>query len=200
LSVYCNGASEEWAVDNFRVLGAVLPVTWSDYQVIPVSEGVKISWATASEQNSDFFAIERSLDGNFFSEIYRLNAAGNSSTTLQYEYLDAGVPMGTYYYRIRQADGNGDFISSEAIEVTIGYPKEYVLYPNPVSETMNITLAKEFSSVTVFDHAGRLAAVSVRLSDDQATIDVSSLETGMYFARIEQFGGNTIMKRFSISR
>ncbi len=66
-----------------------------------------ISWTTATETNSKFFIIERSINGVSFEDIGKLNAAGYSSTKMDYSFTDKSIEKGTtYYYQLKEVDGN----------------------------------------------------------------------------------------------
>ena len=71
------------------------------------SEGVvSLNWQTASEQNSDYFSISRSDDGNIWNEITQIGSAGFSNELLQYSCND--YPHSAMnYYRLSQIDFDG---------------------------------------------------------------------------------------------
>jgi hypothetical protein len=78
---------------------------------------VNLKWETASEQNNDYFTIERSDDGNVFSPIGNVHGAGNSTQLLQYAFKDENPKSEVNYYRIKQTDFNGLFSYSRIIAV-----------------------------------------------------------------------------------
>jgi len=69
---------------------------------------VELSWATGSEQNSDRFEVERSLDGTEWKTVGTVKAKGTSDEKVSYAFLD-NVGRNTaskkdIYYRLRQID------------------------------------------------------------------------------------------------
>ncbi|MBI2968047.1 MAG: hypothetical protein HYY40_09565 [Bacteroidetes bacterium] len=74
-----------------------------------VCEGgvVKLSWATASETNSDYFTVEKSEDGITFRPIGEIPAQGNSHSVVLYNYSDAVLPENVSYYILKQTDIDG---------------------------------------------------------------------------------------------
>jgi len=68
---------------------------------------VKVSWVTTSEENVDFFTIERSTDGQNFIPVAKLNAKGNTSGSTDYSFDDDFHPVATTWYRLSQTDKNG---------------------------------------------------------------------------------------------
>lgn len=92
-------------------LSVPLPVEISEMDVKCVSKGNLISWTTASENNSDFFIIEKSSNGIDFIDIAHVNAAGNSKNNLNYSYIDNNLSENTQtlvYYRIKEVDIYGN--------------------------------------------------------------------------------------------
>ncbi|NJL55972.1 hypothetical protein HC928_12845, partial [bacterium] len=63
---------------------------WAQLQSIP--DTLRDVIDTASELNNDYFAVERSADGQAFAEIGRKEAAGNSSSPRSYEHWDDSPP------------------------------------------------------------------------------------------------------------
>ena len=76
-----------------------------------------LSWSTASEQNNDYFNIEKTKDGKDWNSIARENGAGNSTTQLYYSFVDDNVESGINYYRLKQTDYDGKFKYSETISI-----------------------------------------------------------------------------------
>lgn len=66
-----------------------------------------LTWSTATETNNDYFILERSSDGYNWTEVSRIDGAGNSSQTLNYSFKDFGFKNGINYYRLTQTDYNG---------------------------------------------------------------------------------------------
>jgi hypothetical protein len=85
-----------------------LPVELVEMDVKCISEGNMISWTTASESNSQYFSIEKSVDAINFTEVGQVKAAGNSKKTLSYSYIDRNENTHVLYYRIKETDVNGN--------------------------------------------------------------------------------------------
>lgn len=84
-----------------------LPVELLKFFALPSGEGVVLSWATATESNCDYFAIERSMDMLNWKQIATVPGSGNSSGRKDYSYTDATPEKGITYYRLSQHDYNG---------------------------------------------------------------------------------------------
>ncbi|MBP6335716.1 MAG: T9SS type A sorting domain-containing protein [Bacteroidia bacterium] len=85
-----------------------LPVNLKSFSGLQSNNSVKLSWVTGSEINNDFFSLEQSFDGIIFSEIAKINGAGNSSTDKEYSFTDDTYFSSFMYYRLTQTDYDGE--------------------------------------------------------------------------------------------
>lgn len=69
-----------------------------------------LSWRTAQEKNSAYFAIESSTDGKTYRELGRTPGQGSSMVAHEYTYTDANMTRygaDLIYYRLRSVDLDG---------------------------------------------------------------------------------------------
>ncbi len=92
-------------------LGSIvpLPVKFIGFDLTRQNSNVLLQWATAEEINSSYYEVQRSETGNDWTTITNIQAAGNSTLTNSYSYLDRNISAQTVYYRIRQVDIDGKF-------------------------------------------------------------------------------------------
>ena len=69
--------------------------------------GNLLEWSTESEDNSDKFFIEKSIDGSSFNEIGAVDAANISTQEKYYSFLDISASEDKSFYRLRQVDLDG---------------------------------------------------------------------------------------------
>jgi hypothetical protein len=105
---------------------------------------VELQWETAQEQNSDVFVIERSTDGQNFTAIDRVQAAGNSTLPSRYQYIDKVPPVtlnARSFYRLKQVDKDGRFTYSALVAVQLKVPDTFMeaLVPGIVSNGATVT-------------------------------------------------------------
>ena len=81
---------------------------------------VDVDWITASEEQNDYFVVQRSQDGFNWEDIAFVNGANNSSVTLYYHEEDRSPYLGLSYYRLKQVDLNGAFSFSDVKTVSNG--------------------------------------------------------------------------------
>jgi hypothetical protein len=130
-----------------------LPVELLSFDVNCVGENLKeISWSTASERNSAYFSIEKSSDGINWNEINKVQAAGNSTSILQYSMIDNFKDENTIYYRLNQVDNDGKSILHNPESAICIEDETIRIFPNPTSDG-KFTLSKEVD-YEIFDSVG----------------------------------------------
>lgn len=86
-----------------------LPVELLYFDGTPYPTFNKLIWSTASEHNSDYFQIERSVDGETWKTVGVKSASGNSTIKINYNYLDSFDEFVIYYYILKQVDYDGQY-------------------------------------------------------------------------------------------
>lgn len=139
-----------------------LPVSLRIFEVSPVQCSVQLRWITDFEKNCSYYAIQRKGDHeNDFSTIQTIQAYGNSTEEHSYEYKDEQVQNGTYQYRLKivDFDGNNAYSKVNYTKVFCGDESTTTLYPNPVSDYLNISLNTNNDDTyyfIIYDLAGRM--------------------------------------------
>jgi hypothetical protein len=182
-------------------VSAALPVTYVYFKGQRNGNSNLLQWETASEQNSDYFTIERSTDGNSYSAIGKVAAAGNSSLAKDYSYIDNNV-TGNAYYRLRQVDKDAAYKLSDVVQLNSGKQKTIdQLYPNPVHEQLNVALnndTKGSGRITVFDLTGRtMQQETIDKSQEVYTtsVNMKNLVPGLYIVEVKVGEGYKVMQR-----
>lgn len=166
-----------------------LPVTLSRFDAAWTPSGPVLNWATASETNNDYFAIERSLDGIAFKTIGRQAGAGTATTAHAYQYADAegaALAATTLYYRLRQVDSNGKATYSPVRLVAIDHTR-LALFPNPATASTSLTGAAPSAPVRVLDALGRVVLTGATDAAGSAQLALpAGLPSGVYIVRAGQ--------------
>jgi len=181
---------------------AILPATLLSFDAVKNNAGVYLSWKTVTESNSDKFEIERSGEGIIFKKITELKAAGNSTTTKNYNYLDRSSSIEgnseTLFYRLKQFDLDGNHVYSEIRSVKNKQNNEenysrLIVYPNPAKDviTMQIDPALVGSYYCVTDATGT-KILTGRINSVTTSVDVSKLAAGVYFVQAGELQKMTI--------
>lgn len=151
-----------------------LPVELLNFKATKERKEILLSWQTASEQNSDYFSVERSTDGREFIRLGQVKAMGTSLETHNYNLIDKNPATGMNYYRLKQVDKDGQFTYSKIISV--GYDHNTLsFYPNPAKKSISFNKAVE--SVTIHGMQGKEV---LNLINVTSSIDISTLQPGIY--------------------
>ena len=163
-----------------------LPVRLLTFRARYNGRTVDLNWSTATELNSDYFSIERSSDGINFSAIGRVQAAGNSSSTLHYVSEDRQPLKGVSYYRLKMYDRNGAFEYS-SIERIIIQGDLLTVAPTVTSNgrvTVQLAaLPNGNPSLQLFDMTGRLVW-KANVINTVIPVDLTPYAKGMYVLRL----------------
>ena len=121
-----------------------LPVELLSFDAKPNNNNVDVFWQTASEKNCYYFSVEKSRDGNSYSEAAQLKGAGNSSVTRSYRATDHEPFNGKSYYRLRQADFNGKSYYSNIVPVEFSSASNALnVYPSLSSGDFTVSYSGE---------------------------------------------------------
>ncbi|MBB3697159.1 T9SS type A sorting domain-containing protein [Flammeovirga yaeyamensis] len=137
-----------------------LPVNLIFFKSIKKGKDIELKWATATEENNDYFEVQRSQDMTNWETIERVKGAGNSNTRINYNYVDENVPSvsGVVYHRLKQVDFDGQSTFIGPVAVKMGSTEgEVTIYPNPVAFGKNLKVVSTYDhmKVRIFDVSGR---------------------------------------------
>lgn len=188
--LYAAGASQYFGdqgviVKYFLTSGGALPVSLSDFTGTLQNNKVLLQWHTAGEQNLSYFNVERSGDGNNFTQIASVAAASNSSAKLFYSDIDPQPLQGMNYYRLQMVDVDGKNSYSKIVSVNVTNNLFSIeIYPNPVGNTLYLqtTGNGEKAIIEITDNTGKLLRMmQMTISNGIESIDISTLPKGVYF-------------------
>lgn len=138
-----SSGSSDWGAANTNTNCAgctafLLPVELIEWSGSRWDNGNMLRWVTAVETNSDYFIVERSVDGVNFDVVAFVPAAGHSSNFMPYYFLDEN-PGTASYYRLKEVDVDGivtefDIINIQQKRITSG---QVAVHPNPVNRWTN---------------------------------------------------------------
>jgi len=164
-----------------------VPVTWLAFNASWVGKNAQLIWQTAQEHNSEYFAIERAIEGGEFEEIGKIAGAGNSSSIRTYQFEDANASSttaSTLSYRLRQTDFNGTTSYSEVRSLAIEQIEVVDIYPNPATERLTISLTETLlgqeNYVEIYDLDGSQILRKKLNSKQLQTIALPDVAAGQY--------------------
>nr|MBP7184767.1 T9SS type A sorting domain-containing protein [Saprospiraceae bacterium] len=164
-----------------------------------------IEWQTSSEINNSHFEIERSIDGENFESLTRVNGKGNNVGLINYSTVDNKPMAGLNYYRLVQYDYDGNIFHSDKIAVlNMNNNNGVVLInPNPASNKINYSFVSENrggATVQVLDVTGNVIStqkISVVNGENSLELSLESLNKGIYILQItDDETRNSMIRRF----
>ena len=192
--------------DTFEVTAAELPVKLTTFTGQLTHGQAFLNWQTATELNSSYFGVQRSIDGTNFTTVGKVAAAGTSAVTKNYQYTDALTGLATMpaalYYRLQQVDKDGKPSMSKTILLNPGAnaSSSLIMYPNPVRNLLNLRL-KDIPGnavITITDAGGKtlLAQTSKTVTGGQTiSLNTSTLAAGVYVVHV-QYNGQSEEQKF----
>jgi hypothetical protein len=172
-----------------------LPVELSSFTSVVNGRDVNMKWSTVSEINNSGFDIERKNSNDAWIKIGYAAGNGTVNTLSEYNFVDKNLQTGTYSYRLKQIDYNGNYEYHNLTSlVQIGIPSRFNLsqnYPNPFNPVTQINFeipVEAMVNITVFDMAGREVKTLVNEVKTAGFYTVqfnaSEISSGLYFYRI----------------
>jgi hypothetical protein len=189
----------------------IMPVSMEYINYSVSGRDAILNWATVSESNNRGFEIYRSANnGKSWDLSGFVNGAGNSNVKTVYTFKDRNLSAGTYQYRLKQIDFNGNFeFFNLSSSVVISLPHKFVLkqnYPNPSNPVSKIDFelpSDSYVKIEILDLTGRLIT---KLEDGKRSagyhsvkFDGSNLSSGIYYYRMNaQSGSDSFIKTFKL--
>lgn len=173
--------------------GGRLPIELISFDARTSGADVVLTWETATEENNDYFTLERSYNGVNFQTLSTIAGAGNSNKVLSYRCEDKYPLQGRSYYRLKQTDFNGQFSYSEVVSVLVENHTalQIKVYPNPLtsSEPLFVSGMESLSpnSEAVFYKLSGKEVMRAEVQNGRS-IDINSLKPGIYILRVVDNG------------
>jgi hypothetical protein len=174
------------------MVASPLPVVLTAFAARASGGSALLDWATASEKNNAYFAVERSRTGQpaDFVAIGQLAGQGTTAAAHTYRFADpnAAATAPTVYYRLHQVDADGRSTYSLVRAVSFGEgarPANLALFPNPVAgASTQLDLSQLPASATyqvrLLDATGRTSRQWALPGGQAQPLDLAPLTPGHY--------------------
>ena len=185
--------------------GQPLPVELLSFSGECEDEVSVLNWSTASEYNSSYFDIEKSVNGFDWELIHSEDASGISTSQVDYQFVDLNKYYNTAYYRLNQFDIDGTNQYYGPIEVSCEEKSRLITFPNPSDGSFNLLINDQRFvgdvAMKVIDSKGKLVGFKKLSVLDGINVFPwydSMLEEGMYFIVLNTLN-DTVTLRHVIS-
>ncbi|MEX0882616.1 MAG: PA14 domain-containing protein [Cyclobacteriaceae bacterium] len=187
---------------NYTFTSIILPLTWGKIQGNVCGNNNCVNWETLQEKNTDFFIVERSVNGTDWTSMDgKIDAMGKSNALTQYDFTDVNFQSTRTYYRVKQVDHDGAYSYSETIRVDHADRNLNLLpYPNPTAGILHLYASEEVSAVHIISQDQRVSKVISfdKTDDHRYKLDLGSLPENNYLVTVITPSGKKtykIMKR-----
>ena len=182
-----------------------LPIQLLYFGVKRKNTHARLEWKTGTEQNNDYFSIERSKDGINFKQIGKVKGSGTSSNEKNYLFIDSFPLLGLSYYRLKQVDYDAKFEYSpiKAINFDFSAQNDFIIYPNPLEnnelEFIYSTDNEGLALIQIIEPLGRVILSKKEIVNEGRNyfkINLKDFPRGSYLLLIQDELGNQLHRKF----
>ncbi len=179
----------------FRQMAA-LPVTVKSVTAVHKNSDNIIEWNVENENGIQQYEVEKSTDGNHFSQMSIVNA--KNSGTGNYIATDTDVTAGTYYYRIKIVSVDGEISYTQIVKVTTAkVTGEISVFPNPIKDgVIHLELNNQPSGIykiKLHNSVGQVLLsknITHTEGSSKESINCENLPKGIYQLEVNKPDGN----------
>jgi len=200
---YDNGYYAEYQVKGFSEFwingggaGKITPLAafLQSFTATKVDTKGLLEWTIVGGKNISTFIIQKSSDGNSFSDLATVLPKGTTDSLTDYQYTDKILWNGNNYYRLKIVFADGHFIYSPLRLISFDTNGFIVsIYPNPVRDNLFINTSVNCNQLVLFDVSGKLIR-SVNTFGFQNILSVRNLAKGVYIIVVKTDAGKKIQK------
>ena len=177
---------------------SALPVKLLNFKGKNMNNSNLLSWVTTTEINTSEFAIERSSNGETYTQIATVKAAGISTSEKAYDYSDNSFTSFANYYRLKMIDENGAYTYSNVVRLNKQGKAVFQIQPNPViNSTVNV-YGNNMKFAKIYDVNGKLLLNQTITNADQAQFKLNNLAKGVYMINVTSADGQTQTEKFIV--
>ncbi|HTE26190.1 LamG-like jellyroll fold domain-containing protein [Flavitalea sp.] len=166
----------------------LLPVEWKSFTARVQDNKTFLQWSTSREANTKEFGVQHSMNGNSFTNIGTVLAAGNSVADKNYGFVHASPVTGANYYRLAQKDIDGNINYSEIRKIEFRKEaKPFVIQNTIVTNGLLKVMINKPLMVSFFNGDGKLL-FKKQYTPGSHDIEVARFPKGMYWLSTK---GNT---------
>ena len=166
-------------LDYHYFTGTVLPTQLLYFNASSsANKKIMLQWATAHEQGTIKFDVEKSINGKIFYRIGEVMAAGNSYGENTYGFTDLDSAASVYYYRLHQLDKDGKSAFSNVQMVRTSKTALQLLQNGLMNEL--VVLSAKSGDFSMLNMCGQMVK-RLHLITGRNQFQVSDVPAGVYF-------------------
>ena len=154
---------------------------------------IYLTWVNNTSFKNDYFEIQKADEQGNFKTIDIINESHLDAKLHDYSFTESPNTEGVNSYRIKTVFRDGKALISEVKTVTLSNFNEVVVYPNPASDKVFVSLKKYADAkvkILIYNALGMIEkqfSVS-NILNEPIELDLENLKTGHYFMRIVAAG------------
>lgn len=166
-----------------------LPLNLLSFEAQKQGSNALLTWETANKENVNGFQLQRSMNGSDYMNIGFVKATEKDT----YNYTDVLKANGKYYYRLKITDNDNRFFYSPVRTVIFSEVTEFSIYPNPVSDQINIISSEGNFTYSIYTVDGKIVAKGSS-SSNNLTVNTKGIEKGVYYIKMNTEDESKIIK------
>ena len=186
------------------VNATVLPIKLKAFRGLVKENNNQLFWTTELEVNSDYFLLEKSIDGVNFSSIGKIATKGKGLGEERYDFTDNFIEKNINYYRLKQVDKDGSFEYSNIIVLKNIKSHKVQVGPNPTKGLLNVSLesveneALKLQVINISGQVIKTLTMNVLQGKNQFSINLEDLPKGAYNFVMESENKNLFFNQLLI--
>jgi len=180
------------AEDYGLTISGALPVELVSFTGKKKERAVALEWSTASEENNDYFLIERSAVGRNFEPFAEKAGRGTSAEIVSYSLMDESPLAGMNYYRMIQVDYDGKRnVQDQIVVVDFGKGSTVSVFPNPtkgdVLQLHYLSPQRSGFQLAIYNMNGErlfLQQYVAERGNNNINIDIPDYSPGVYLVKL----------------
>ncbi len=192
-SVTSNSLSS-WSPFTLGSTAVILPIKLLQFNAFVNGNDAVLNWKIAQAENGVKYELLRSTDSRNFNLV---NLQNGNNIVKDFNFIDASLISGTYYYKLKVTDKQGTITYSNIAIVRIGKGSDKLfIYPNPVLKevTKNVQISisnNTIKSYIITDGLGKiiLQNINVNVNGSITVALPSSISAGLYYIQLKTTNG-----------
>src|SRR5215831_2107678 len=171
----------------------VLPVQITSFTVKATGNNdVQLNWSL-SQQSPGSIEIQHSTDGRNFATI---GSVEMDPSIASYAWLHSNPGYSMHYYRLKITDAQGvvTYSAIETVAIKQGNNTSILIYPNPVSDILNIQSDQTLLAIEIIDATGKTIKNINGINANQVQLNISQFASGVYLLKITGSAKNSVQK------
>lgn len=178
----------EFSHHAIAISSVALPIELNFFNAECSDKNIIFNWETNSENNNDYFKIQKRNHSGDWDDILEIDGAGFSNEKISYS--NSYLPE-QGYYRLSQTDFDGKSRSTETIFVDCSI-EGLVVSPNPTYKSLFVQINDpqyENAEIIIISTDGR-EVIKTHLTGDSIILSLDDLNSGTYFIIVSSDKGS----------